>query len=288
MAARSIAKATVTFGLVSIPVRLYSTNEPSSGIHFNLLHESCHTRLKQQYICPKDGEVVPRNEMVKGYEFAKDHYVVFEPEELKALEAASTQAIEISEFVPRESVDPILYDTSYYLAPDKGGERAYQLLAEALRKSDLFAVATYAARGKQTVTLLRPLEKGLALQHLRWHEDVKSIDEIPLPDVEPREGELDLAMQFVEQLRHDDFDPSQYTNEVKARVEALVESKVEGKEISVQAAAPQAQVLDLMEALKASLKPSPRSSTREPRKPKATRRGKPGAGRKAKKKVADK
>lgn len=277
MAPRSIAKATVTFGLVSIPVRLYSTNEPSSGIHFNLLHESCHTRLKQQYVCPKDGDVVPRNEMVKGYEFAKDKYVVFEPEELKALEAASTQAIEISEFVPQASVDPILYDTSYYLSPDKGGERAYQLLAEALRQSDLFAVATYAARGKQTVTLLRPLEKGLALQNLRWAAEVKSVDEIPLPDVELRKGELDLAMQFVEQLRHDDFDPTQYTDEVKERVEALVESKVEGKEIAVQQAAPQAQVLDLMEALKASLKQgSPRSSTRKDRgaPPKKARREK--------------
>lgn len=288
MAPRSIGKATVTFGLVSIPVRLYSTNEPSSGIHFNLLHETCHTRLKQQYVCPRDDVVVPRSDMVKGYEFAKDQYVVFEPEELKALEAASTQAIEISEFVPQASVDPILYDTSYYLAPDKGGERAYQLLAEALRQSELFAVATYAARGKQTVSLLRPLEKGLALQYLRWHDEVKSIDDIPLPDVELRPGELDLALQFVEQLRHEDFDPTQYTDEVKKRVEALVQSKVEGHEISVQREAPQAQVLDLMEALKASLKQSPRSSTREPRKPRATSRKKSDADKKPKKKVADK
>lgn len=274
MAARSIAKGTVTFGLVSIPVKFYSTNEPSSGISFNLLHETCHTRLKQQYVCPKDHEIVARDQMVKGYEFAKDQYVVFEPEELKALEAASTQAIEITEFVPAEAVDPLLYDTSYYLAPDKGGERAYRLLGESMRETGLLAVATYAARGKQILALVRPLDEGLVLQQLRWHDEVKSADEVPVPKVELRPGELDLAMQFVQHLATDRFDPTKYTDEVKARVQALVQSKIEGKEITVQPEAPQAQIIDLMEALKASLKQKPRSATRgdEPaRKPPRTK-----------------
>lgn len=274
MAARSIAKGTVTFGLVSIPVRFYSTNEPSSGISFNLLHETCHTRLKQQYVCPKDHEIVSRDQMVKGYQFAKDQYVVFEPEELKALEAASTQAIEITEFVPAEAVDPLFYDTSYYLAPDKGGERAYRLLGESMKETGLLAVATYAARGKQILALVRPLDDGLVLQQLRWHDEVKSADEVPVPEVELRKGELDLAMQFVRHLATDSFDPTKYTDEVKGRVQALVQSKIEGKEIAVQPEAPQAQIIDLMEALRASLKQGPRSATRGDEPPRKAPRSK--------------
>lgn len=254
MAARSIARGTVTFGLVSIPVRFYSTNEPSSGLSFHLLHEGCSSRLKQQYICPDDGKVIPRSEMVKGYEFAKDQYVVLKPEELQALEAASTQAIEIREFVPSSSIDPILYDTSYYLAPDKGAERAYALLSQALRESELFAVTTYAARGKEHVALIRPFENGLALQQLRWHDEVKPMTEVPVPEVDLRPGELDLALQFIEHLRHASFDPSQYTDRVRERVQALIDRKIEGQEITVQAPSPeQPRVLDLMEALKKSL-----------------------------------
>ncbi len=147
MSARPIASVTVSFGLVSIPTKIYSSGESSSGIRFNMLHARCGSRLKQQYICPADGEIVERSEMTKGYEFAKGQYVLFSEDEIKALQAKSTQSIEITEFIPTEKIDPIYFEKSYYLGPDKGGDRAFKLLAQALRKAGRSALAKYAARG---------------------------------------------------------------------------------------------------------------------------------------------
>ncbi|MFO7699817.1 MAG: Ku protein, partial [Acidimicrobiia bacterium] len=146
--ARPIATGTISFGLVAIPVKLFSTNEPDSRISFNSLHEACGTRVRQQFYCPKDEVVVSRDEMVKGYEFAKDQYVVFTPEELKAMELASTQSIDIKEFVPLAEVDPLYYEKAYYLGPDKGGAKPYALLSEAMKSTGRAALARYAARGK--------------------------------------------------------------------------------------------------------------------------------------------
>src|SRR5499427_9976064 len=156
MSARAISTGSISFGLVSIPVKLYSTNQPAAGISFNLLHKKDNTRLKQQYICPHDNEIVSRDDMVKGYEFAKDQYVTFTPEELKALEEKATQSIDISEFVPLSAIDPVYFDRPYYLGPEKGGDKAYLLLAEAMRETGRAALARYAARGKQYLVMLRP------------------------------------------------------------------------------------------------------------------------------------
>src|SRR4029079_17111404 len=158
MSARSTASATISFGLVSIPVRLYSATESGAGISFNMLHAMCNSRLKQQYICSKDGEVVARDETVKGYEFAKDQYVTFTDDEVKAFAEAPSKLIEISQFVPIQKVDPIYFDGGYYLGPDKGGEKAYKLLSAAMRESGRSALAKWAARGKQYIVLLRPVE----------------------------------------------------------------------------------------------------------------------------------
>src|SRR2546423_10082786 len=158
MAARSIGTLSISFGLVSIPVKLYSATEASRAISFNLLHKDCGSRLKQQYICVKDNVPVAREEMVKGYEFAKDQYVMFSPEELKALEETGTQSAEIAEFVPIEAIDPVFFDKAYYLAPDKFGAKPYALFARALRESKRCAIGRWAARGKQYIVMIRPVE----------------------------------------------------------------------------------------------------------------------------------
>jgi len=257
MAARSIASLTVSFGLVAIPVKLYSATQASGAISFNLLHKPpCGSRLKQQYVCAKEGVPVAREDMVKGYEFAKDQYVVFTPEELTALEEAGTHTVEIAEFVPIESIDPVYFDKAYYLGPDKGGAKPYALLTRALRETGRCALGRWAARGKQYIVMIRPVAEGLVMQQLLYAAEVRPISEVEIPKTEVRPAELALATQLIEQQAAGAFDPSAYTDEVKARIEAAVQKKVEGQEIAVaeEAAAPTAQVIDLMEALRASLK----------------------------------
>jgi DNA end-binding protein Ku len=258
MAARSIASLTLSFGLVSIPVKLYSATEASKAISFNMLHKACGSRLRQQYICQKEEIQVGREDIVKGYEFAKDQYVMFTPEELKALEEAGTHAADIVEFVPIESVDPVFFDKAYYLAPDKGGAKPYALLARALRASKRCAVGRWAARGKQYIVMIRPVEDGLVMQQLLYAAEVRSIKDIDIPKTEVRDAELKLAQQLIEQQAADAFDPSAYKDEVRERIEAAVQKKVEGQEITMaEPAQPGAQVIDLMEALRASLEKKP-------------------------------
>jgi DNA end-binding protein Ku len=255
MAARSIGSLTISFGLVAIPVKLYSATEPSRGVSFNLLHSTCGSRLRQQYFCIKEDIPVPRDEIVKGYEFAKDQYVMFTPEELKAMEEAGTQTADINEFVPISAIDPVYFDKAYYIAPDKGGAKPYALFAKALRESKRCAVGRWAARGKQYIVMIRPVDDGLVMQQLMYAGEVRSISEIDIPKMDVREPELKLAKQLIEQQTTAKFDPSQYTDDVATRIEAAVQRKVEGKEITM-AEEPEtggAQVIDLMEALRASL-----------------------------------
>lgn len=254
MPARAIASGTVAFGLVSIPVKLFPSVSPSDAIRFNTLHAACGTRIKQQFFCSKEEVVVPRSDTVKGYEFAKGKYVTFTPEELKAVEEQSTGGIDITEFVPIERVDPLYYAKSYYLAPDEGAGRAYHLLAAALRKTGLVALAKYAARGKQYLVLLRPIDKGLILQQLHYPAEVRPLDAVGIPDADVDEGELELAMRLIEQSAHKTFNPEKYTDEVRARVQSLIDRKVDGEDITQEPAQnPTSQVIDLMAALKESL-----------------------------------
>jgi DNA end-binding protein Ku len=261
MAARSIASLTVSFGLVSIPVKLYSATEASRAVSFNLLHKACGSRLKQQYLCAKEEVVVPREDMAKGYEFAKDQYVMFSPEELKALEEAGTHTADITEFVPLKSVDPVYFDKAYYLGPDKGGAKPYALLARALRETGRCAIGRWAARGKQYIVMIRPVEdlvEGLVMQQLLYAGEVRALRDIDIPKMDVKPAELKLAQQLIEQQASDKFDPSQYTDEVRARIESAVQKKVEGQEITMAAPPePGAQVIDLMEALRASLEKQP-------------------------------
>jgi DNA end-binding protein Ku len=254
MSARPISTATVSFGLVSVPVKLYSTAESSARIAFNWLHKDCGSRLKQQYVCKQDGDVVDRSAMVKGYEFAKDQYVVFTPEELKALEEQRTESIDITEFVPAEQVDRLFLSKAYYLGPDKGGERAYRLLSRAMRETGLTAVAKYAARGKQYMVMVRPHEDGLVLEQLYYGDEVKAFDEVPIGEGAVKDEELQLAVQLIRQAATDTFRPEAYEDEARKRMLEQIERKIAGKEITMPPAEePKTQIIDLMAALKASL-----------------------------------
>ena len=235
-------------------MKLYSTGESSVGIQLNMLHKKCGSRLKQQYICPTDNEVVGREDMVKGYEYAKGQYVLFTEEELKALTPEPTNAIEITEFVPLDEVDPIYFEKSTYLGPDRGGDRPYRLLSEAMRQTGRAALARYRARGKDYLVLLRPFEEGLILQQLRYADEIRPFSEIPVAPADVKEPELRLAMQLIEQIASDKFQPDQYEDTVRQSTRDLIEKKVQGEEISAAPQeAPKAQIIDLMEALKASL-----------------------------------
>ena len=271
MAARSIASLTVSFGLVSIPVKLFSATEASRAISFNLLHKTCGSRVKQQYFCVKEEVPVSREEMAKGYEFQKDQYVMFSPEELKALEEAGTHTAEITEFVPIDSIDPVYFDKAYYLGPDKGGAKPYALLARALQDTKRCALGRWAARGKQYIVMIRPVDDGLVMQQLLYAGEVRSIKDLEIPKTEVKDAELKLAQQLIEQQASDRFDPNAYKDDVRGRIEAAVQKKVEGgQEITmVEPAEKGGQVIDLMEALRASLekKPAKRAEAAQPAKP---------------------
>ncbi len=249
-----IGSGTISFGLVSIPVRLY-TATASGAIAFNLLHGKCGSRIRQQTFCPTCNTVVDRSELVRGYEFAKDQYVRVTDDELKALEGEASKIIDITEFVPLETVDPIYFERTYYLGPDKGGEKAYRLLADALDQSRRAALAKFVMRGKETLVLIRAAQGGLMLHTMYFADEVRNFGEIDKgASAKVREGELSLAVQLVEGLARDAFDPGRYEDEYRKRVLEMIQKKVEGQEVTVAAPAPpRAQVIDLMEALKESL-----------------------------------
>src|SRR5690349_13250370 len=255
--ARSIASLTISFGLVAIPVKLYSATVSSERLSFNLLRARDGSRVKQQYVAVNDGALVERSEMTKGYEFAKGQYVMFSPEELKALEDTTTHTIDITQFVPLESVDPVYFDGTYYLAPDKGGAKPYSLLATALKKAKQCAVGRWISRGKEHIVILRPMDDGLAMHQLHFKAEVRSIKDLGVEEAPVSETELKLANQLIDQLAAKRFDPNEYVDEHRSRVEAAIQRKVEGKEITLAeapvATAGGSNVVDLMEILKASL-----------------------------------
>ena len=255
MPARAVASANISFGLVSIPVQLFSAGNSSAAVSFNLLHGKCGSRLKQQYICPKeDNVVVPRDEMRKGYEFAKEQYVLFTDEELKALEEQATQTVEVTEFVPLASIDPVYFDRAYYLGPDKGGSKAYWLFAEVLRRSGRVALAKYAARGKQYLVMVRATDEGLVMQQLLYADEVRAFSEIGLSKEPVKEAEMKLATMLVDQSASDEFRPDEYEDEVRKRIQEQIQKKVEtGQEISSAPKPKSGDVIDLMEALRRSL-----------------------------------
>jgi len=255
MPPHSIGSGTLSFGLVSIPVRLFSSSNSSAGISFNLLHEKCGGRIKQQQLCPACNEVLDRSQLVKGYEFAKDQYVRFNDEELKKLESAANSSIDINEFVPIDQVDPIYFERSYFLGPDKGGDKAYRLLCDAMKKSGRVALAKYVMRGKENLVLIRPVQDGLMLHTMLFADEVRDFSEIDKgKSATIKPGEMDLAVRLIDELANDKFQPEQYHDAYRDRVMAVVEQKVEGKEIvTIEPDAHRTQVIDIMDALKQSL-----------------------------------
>jgi DNA end-binding protein Ku len=253
MPPRSIGSATISFGLVSVPVSLYSASESSATVSFNMLHKSCGSRLKQQYICSKEGGIVEKDDMAKGYEFAKGQYVTFTAEEIKALDEKATNSIDISEFVPLNAVDRMYLDKVYFLGPDKGGDRAYRLLGEALKVTGRAAVGQYSARGKQHLVLVRPLDGVLVMEQLHYPAELKPASEVPHPETPVKEAELALATQLIEQSATEEFHPENYRDTVRERVLDAIQRKVEGQEITAEAPPAETKIIDLMDALKASL-----------------------------------
>ena len=254
--ARSIASLTISFGLVAIPVKLYSATVSSERISFNLLRQKDGSRVKQQYVAVNDGKPIERSEMTKGYEFAKDQFVMFAPEELKALEDATTHTIDIGQFVPLETVDPVFFDGTYYLAPDKGGAKPYSLFASALKDSKQCAIGRWTSRGKEHIIAVRPMDDGLAMHQLHFKAEVRTIKDLGIEPAPVAEAELKLAKQLIDQLAVKRFDPNEFVDEHRGRVEAAIQRKVEGKQVSLSetpAKTGGGNVVDLMEALRASL-----------------------------------
>lgn len=249
-----MSSGSISFGLVNIPVKVYSASDSGSRVSFNQLHAKCKGRLKQQMFCPTDNEVVPREDIVKGYEFAKDQYVIFTEEELDALEQAVDKTIEIAEFIPLSSIDPLFFDTGYYLGPDKGADRAFGLLATALTEMGHAAVASHVARGRQSLVLLRPVGAHLVMQQLRYADEVRSAADVPVGTFEVKAPELELAKQFIRSLSSEEFHPEKYTDSYRQRLLDAIDQKVKGEAITLAPSKPaEAKIVDLMEALKASL-----------------------------------
>jgi len=254
MPPHSMGSGTISFGLVSIPVKMY-TAASSGGVSFNQLHEKCGSRIKQQLLCPVCNVVVERSAIVKGYEFAKDQYVRFTDDEIKQLEQENSKLIEIEEFVPLDKVDPIYFEKTYYLGPDEGGDKAYRLLTDAMSKTNRVALAKFVMRGKENLVLIRPAQGGLTLHGMYFADEVRDFGEIDKgEDAKLRPGELELAGRLITELSNDKFEPQKYHDEYRGRVLEIVNMKVEGREITTVAPqAQRAQVIDLMDALKQSL-----------------------------------
>lgn len=296
MGTRSFASGTISFGLISIPIQLYSTGEASAGIQLNMVHKDCGARLRQQYLCPVHDVVVDRGGIAKAFEHAKGQYVLFTDEELKALQPEATNVIEIAEFLPLEAVDPVYFEKSWYLGPDKGGDRPYRLLAEAMKATGRAAIGRYSARGKDQLVLLRPFEEGLIMQQLRYADELRSFSEIPVGAAEVKEPELKLAIQLIAQVATEEFHPEAYEDSQRKRMRELIDRKLRGEAITAKPEeTPKGEIIDLMAALKASLEESKKASTaqeqpvsianRRPPK-KAPPRPAPGAGQAKPKKRA--
>jgi DNA end-binding protein Ku len=255
-AARSIASLSISFGLVSIPVKLYPAIVSSERISFHWLRAKDSSRVHQQFLAVKDNEPVDRSDLVKGYEFSKNQYVTFSPQELKQLEDATTHSIDIQQFVPLASVDPVYFYETFYLAPDKGGSKPYSLLSKALDRSAQCAIGRWVLRGREHMVVIRAVDGGLAIHQLHFDAEVRTLKDLGVKPAPVSDAELKLANQLIAQLAAKRFDASAYHDEWRARVKAAIGRKVKGKEVAISEEEPRRpadNVIDLMGALRASL-----------------------------------
>jgi len=255
--ASSVWSGYLTFGLISMPVRLFS-GARGSHISFHMLHRDDNTRIKQQLWCPNDERVVERSEIVKGYEYRKGEYVIIEPDELKKIEPKTAKAMEILEFVKAEEVDPIYFESSYFLVPEEAGRRPYALLSRALEETDYVAIAKLTMHNREYTVFLRPYKGGMMLHTMYYKEEVKDLEGFGMPDVELKDAEVKVAHQLIEALA-DKFQPEKYHDTFEENVKALIKAHLEGEEIApVEKPKKLAPVVDLMAALKESLASMPR------------------------------
>ncbi len=250
--AASVWSGYLTFGLISMPVRLFS-GARSTSISFHMLHRDDLTRIKQQLYCPNDNRVVGRDEIVKGYEYRKDEYVVIEPDEIKKIEPKTAKTMEILEFVKAADVDPVYFESSYYMMPEEAGRRPYALLSKALEESDFVAIAKVTMHNREYTVFLRPSNGGMMLHTMYYKEEVRELEGFGAPDVEVKEGELKIAHQLIDALAGD-WDPEKYHDQFQENLKELIQAKLEGQEVKpVEKPKKLAPVVDLMAALKQSL-----------------------------------
>src|SRR6201984_1954191 len=228
--AASVWSGYLTFGLISMPVRLFS-GARSNGISFNMLHRDDLQRVKQQYYCPADNRVVERNEIVKGYEFRKGEYVVIEPDEIKKIEPQTAKTMEILEFVKAREVDPVFFESSYYMLPEEAGRRPYGLLTKALEESEYVAIAKLTMHNREYTVFLRPHSGGLMSHTSYYAEELRSGEDFGAPDVELKEAEVKVAHQLIEALAAD-WDPEKYHDEFQDNLKNLIETKLQGGKIA--------------------------------------------------------
>src|SRR5579864_402779 len=277
--AASVWSGYLTFGLISMPVRLFS-GARSNGISFNMLHRPDLQRVKQQYICPAENKVVERSEIVKGYEFRKDEYIVIEPEEIKKIEPQTAKTMEILEFVKAGDVDPVYFESSYYMLPEEAGRRPYALLTKALEESEYVAIAKITMHNREYTVFLRPTQGGLMLHTMYYADEVKKVEGFGAPDVELKEAEVKVAHQLIEALEAE-WDPEKYKDTFQENLKKLIEAKLEGGEVAaVEKPKKLAPVVDLMAALKQSLaqmegkkKPAAKAGEERPAAAAKSRRG---------------
>jgi DNA end-binding protein Ku len=250
--ASSVWSGYLTFGLISMPVRLYS-GARGERVSFHMLHRDDLTRIKQQLYCPHDDRVVDRDEIVKGYEYRKGEYVVIEPEEIKKVEPKTAKSMEILEFVKADDVDPIYFESSYYLTAEEAGKRPYALLSRALEETGYFAIAKLTMHNREYTVFLRPYEGGMMLHTMYYEDEVRKMESMGTEGIELKEAELKIAHQLIQALEGE-FDPGKYHDEFQDNLKKLIKAKLEGQEVTaIEKPGKPAPVVDLMAALKQSL-----------------------------------
>ena len=273
MALRPLRNATISFGLVSIPVRFYTATK-SEDVHFNLLHESCGTRVNRKWWCPHHEKIVESDELIKGYAISKNKYVTFADEEIEALESDGNRALDITEFVDLKEVDPIFFEKAYFLGPAPGGGKTYKLLSQAMKKQNKAAVARWVAAGKEHLVVIRPFEHGLALHTMFYADEVRDFDAIDLEDAPVRDKQIQLAETLINELTEKKFNPMQFKDEYRERLLERIREKSRGKTIEIEThEEPKGgEVVDIMEALRRSLGSGRAPAKRAPAKRAASKR----------------
>jgi DNA end-binding protein Ku len=277
MALRPLRNATISFGLVSIPVRFYTATK-SEDIHFNLLHASCGSRVNRKWWCPQHEEIVSSDELVRGYPVTKNKYVTFSDEEIDALETDDNRALDITEFVDLKEIDPVFYEKAYFLGPAPGGGKTYKLLATAMKKENKVAVARWVAGGKEHLVVVRPYDKGLVLHTMYYADEVRDFGAIDIEDAPVREKEIQLAEMLIDELTEKKFNPMAYKDEYRERLLDRIKDKARGKTIVAEEKEEEkgGDVIDIMEALRRSLEKgggarrAPRKTAAKARKTRAT------------------